>query len=457
MRRPFSGVMSSILLVAVLLAGSGPAHAVSATCGPTLSVVSSPLVGEQGAGIRAMTAISSTDLWAVGFYGPIETSSGTLPLTEHWDGTAWTFVPSPQPPDAYNQLAGASAISSTDVWAVGWASDSFRWDTWTQHWDGSAWTHVPSPSTEGNPPVNYLVAVAAVSHDDIWAVGSNQSDQSIPLIEHWDGGRWTIYPTDSIASVPYLGSISALSATDIWAVGGGGAVVHWDGSTWSLVPGPHAGNLRGVAAISTADVWAVGETDDGDTVHPLIEHWDGNAWSVVPGPDNPDVSSYLTTVAAVAPGDVWAVGGDFGTPTRSVVEHWDGQRWSVVFGPHSGIFESSTGMAVTNTGEVWTGGILQTSADTVSQPLYEHICPIQVRDSGFSPSRVKGVAAGDTVAWSIPSTDVQSHTITDPTGRRLFDSAIRQPGSSFTFTFRKAGTYRVIDRVTSHRGSVRVK
>jgi class 3 adenylate cyclase len=34
---------------------------------------------------------------------------------------------------------------------------------------------------------------------------------------------------------------------------------------------------------------------------------------------------------------------------------------------------------------------------------------------------------------------------------------IRQPGSSFTFTFRKAGTYRVIDRVTFHRGSVSVK
>jgi hypothetical protein len=40
-------------------------------------------------GLSAVDATSATNAWAVGTYGTFKT------LILHWDGTAWTQVPSP--------------------------------------------------------------------------------------------------------------------------------------------------------------------------------------------------------------------------------------------------------------------------------------------------------------------------------------------------------------------------
>src|SRR5204862_547524 len=98
----------------------------------------------------------------------------------------------------------------------------------------------------------------------------------------------------------YLSGVAAVSANDIWAVGGS-LIEHWDGSNWSVVPSPSpsAGysNLYGVAAVSANDVWAVGSSGY-DPFQTLTEHWNGRSWSVVPSP-NPGIYSQLNGVAAV--------------------------------------------------------------------------------------------------------------------------------------------------------------
>src|SRR5436190_580780 len=77
-------------------------------------------VGKGGGLLRALGAISSRGVWAVGSYAPGRLSSSIAPLTEQWDGAAWAFVPSPRHPlTSYNQLSGVSSLSSNDVWAVG--------------------------------------------------------------------------------------------------------------------------------------------------------------------------------------------------------------------------------------------------------------------------------------------------------------------------------------------------
>ena len=87
-----------------------------------------------------MAAVADDDVWSVG-------RSGRLTLTEHWDGTSWTVVPSPNgnpnPPAGIrfaNWLAGASALSTNDVWAVGYffENDAVRQRTLILHWDGAA-------------------------------------------------------------------------------------------------------------------------------------------------------------------------------------------------------------------------------------------------------------------------------------------------------------------------------
>src|SRR5947209_11172460 len=81
------------------------------------------------------------------------------------------------------------------------------------------WSVVPSPN--GSSSSN-LSGVAAVSANDIWAVGSsgNQRSGAQTLIEHWNGSSWSVVTSPSPATGNNeLFSVSAASASSIWAVG----------------------------------------------------------------------------------------------------------------------------------------------------------------------------------------------------------------------------------------------
>jgi hypothetical protein len=71
-------------------------------------------------------------------------SSGVLPAT----CVELDIVPSPNGGTGYNYLASVSALTSNDVWAVGHNNTgAFSINrTMTEHWDGTAWTVVPSPN-----------------------------------------------------------------------------------------------------------------------------------------------------------------------------------------------------------------------------------------------------------------------------------------------------------------------
>jgi hypothetical protein len=62
-------------------------------------------------------------------------------------------------------------VSSNDIWAVGGYTNSGISQTLTMHYTNGQWTVVPSPNLGTSD--NYLYGgVAAVSADDVWAVGS---------------------------------------------------------------------------------------------------------------------------------------------------------------------------------------------------------------------------------------------------------------------------------------------
>jgi hypothetical protein len=94
-------------------------------------------------------------------------------LTEHWNGTNWSVIASPNPGNvSFNKLLGVTAISTSNVWAVGYyQSDSGAVQTLVEHWNGTSWSVVASPNSAST--INQLFAVAAVSATDIWAVGTS--------------------------------------------------------------------------------------------------------------------------------------------------------------------------------------------------------------------------------------------------------------------------------------------
>ncbi len=134
--------------------------------------VSAPSMNANGGTIslRGIAAVSATDIWAVGDEKNPLTNAGST-ITEHWNGTAWT-VSSEFSRNSY--LPSVTAPGSTDVWAVD-GSGLMQ----TQHWNGTAWSIVSTPNP---PPGSGLYGVAAVSSGNIWAVGWNGGTT---LIEHF--------------------------------------------------------------------------------------------------------------------------------------------------------------------------------------------------------------------------------------------------------------------------------
>src|SRR6185503_7633980 len=72
--------------------------------------------------LNAVTTTSSTNAWAVGTF---DNSSGTRrTLIEHFDGADWTRTSSPNVGSVDSELNGVKAVSASDVWAVGFWTDT---------------------------------------------------------------------------------------------------------------------------------------------------------------------------------------------------------------------------------------------------------------------------------------------------------------------------------------------
>lgn len=140
--------------------------------------IPSPKVGAAGQ-LNAVAALAPNNVWAVGDTTKV-LHDPTLTLIEHYDGASWSVVPSPNvgPANSYqsNRLFGITAVSATDIWAFGSyfaASGSGHQMTLLLHWDGTAWTIAPSPNPTKNGFLSdVLFAGVVVSPDDVWIVGS---------------------------------------------------------------------------------------------------------------------------------------------------------------------------------------------------------------------------------------------------------------------------------------------
>ena len=69
--------------------------------------------------LSGIAAVSATDIWAAGY--TTDPSTGLQQtLTEHWDGTSWSVIASPNAaPAGSSTLAGVTALGDGTVVAVG--------------------------------------------------------------------------------------------------------------------------------------------------------------------------------------------------------------------------------------------------------------------------------------------------------------------------------------------------
>ena len=262
------------------------------------------------------------------------------------------------------------------------------------------WIDTPSPGL----PESYLTelkGVAALAANDVWAVGFQSGTM---LIEHWDGGQWSVVPPPYlVASDTRLNAVDGTGPNDVWAVGSyipqitgnDSLILHWNGSSWSVVPSPEPypdtdSQLHGVTALAENDAWAVGYVwNPQGYAETLIMHWDGSSWTRVPSPSmtNPGGNyqsvyyNYLTGVSAVSPDDIWAVGyyrNYWGDLHQSLALHWDGSEWTLAEPPgDEPDLTTLSGVVAMSADNVWAVGGHTIPEDIWgndgnSTPLIEH-------------------------------------------------------------------------------------
>jgi hypothetical protein len=351
---------------------------------------------ELGGNVNAVSAISASDVWAVGSYrifvpkvaaSPSDQAGRPFdasPLTAHWDGARWRILPASEPSavngvDQAGSFRDVAAISPTEAWAVGGSGNYGL----TEHWDGTRWMVIPSPRV--NLVDTTLVAVAGSGPADVWAVGAGGQSGAIgAIVEHWDGHAWTLSPVppETGTRSTFAKDVSATSPTDAWVVGQAwnrALALHWNGSRWRSVATPQirAPRLSSVVDLSPHDAWAVGTTysdvNGNGPSHALVEHWDGDRWKLARVPSLASESS-LTTISASGPADIWAAGHRTGASgiDRQLVLHYDGVRWSRVTSPmvtpSSGLYEDLAPTSSTT----WLVGTQD------AQAMYEQPMPLLV-------------------------------------------------------------------------------
>ena len=199
--------------------------------GTAWSAVTLPLPANANSNttLYAISADGPDDVWIVGSF--LDSANGqNETFSEHFNGTAWAVVPMPPVNssniNAFFQFGGIKANSPSDVWAVGDSSvvDSSSSQTLIEHFNGTAWSIVPSPSPGS---INLLGGVTTSNAaNDVWAVGADtpagtSTRQTLTL--NWNGTAWSVVPSPTPGSTDGVGSVATNpGAAIVWAVGESG-------------------------------------------------------------------------------------------------------------------------------------------------------------------------------------------------------------------------------------------
>jgi hypothetical protein len=350
-------------------------------------VYNTPPVGA-ASGFGDVATIAKNDVWAVGSTAT-SFSSPSKALIEHFDGTSWRIAAIPAA--SGTSLTSVTAVSATDVWAVG--------NGHTLHWDGHTWTATADPAQ---------LQISRVEHGHgglVMALGFNTST-SKPEVLTRTANTWQpiATPTPPLPTtaracddVVQVRALTLLTTSDIWVVGGtvnSGANVtsgcpyaaHWDGSSWTTFspPNPVGGAVSALVAVSErADgtVWSVGQAQSDPSSSPgFAVRWNHSAWQSLCnfgcGPITwTDIDATGTSVWASGTQILPNNGGDLMGISRWVGNGWQGQSVQRIIPagtPIPGNILTSVsvrGGAVTTAGFYF--GLNPTTHTTTSTPLVD--------------------------------------------------------------------------------------
>lgn len=296
--------------------------------------------------LRGVTCTSVRLCVAVGDYSPGTAVSGSQPLVEVWDGTAWSVMkPAPTSANDADFLYGISCVPARFCAAAGYyfgPTVGFP-KPLVELWEGGAWSPVTPPPTSANDQ-HLLTSVSCTSARFCVAAGYYSGNSGTgplePLVESWNGSVWSMAtpPLPTGSSTGLLTSVSCTSGRFCVAVGPGPLVEMWDGSAWSpMAPSPTSTSdddwLSGVSCTSVRRCVGAGyywgaTTGGYPHIVPLAEHWDGRTWSIAkPPPTSTSDSDTIKSVACASPRFCVAAGDYSGSTTGGALQPF-AEVWS---------------------------------------------------------------------------------------------------------------------------------
>ena len=272
-------------------------------------------------GLVGISMRAPSDGWAVGYR-----ADGRLlrPISEHWDGSRWTTSSVPLPGYRSATLVDVAASADAATWAVGYRTTSRGPRPFAVDRLRGRWVRRDPGLARGT--YGALVAVASKSSRDAWSVGW-QTDGLAISAAAGALGRLALAARDGRGRPerrkrPH-GRI-VRGAGDVWVVGYrlSGArylpiVEHFDGSRWSAVDGPSDPRLSllstGLAVDSAGQVIISGmsRTAGGGFVATIVRQT-ASGWAIV---QSPGAARAPSIVRAVAWGRVGAIAVGWGGPS----------------------------------------------------------------------------------------------------------------------------------------------
>lgn len=262
--------------------------------------------------LRALHAVSPSDVWAVGDLGTVL----------HWDGATWSVVGAGF--SSLSDLRAVHALGPNDVW-IGGTGGAIR------HFDGATWTD-RSVSDD-------VVTLWAAGPSDVWEGGA--------ALRHWTGTAWSVPPSGGFSNiVTVVGSTpsNVLIQTTLFSYRWNGTTLTrlsdptgvaaaWDGSRFVVAvrqntlgdPTLYATDLTSPVAFITRplgtidSIFVLGDDDLLVSVGTNLHRGAFDTAFVA----QPTLSGHGTPIEAAGIGDVWTR-----DPTVGYVGHWNGTAWS---------------------------------------------------------------------------------------------------------------------------------
>jgi hypothetical protein len=145
--------------------------------GTTWQIVTAPALHD-GTGatdeLTGVTDLSPASAWASGYEANANGANFHVPYVLHWNGTTWSLTKTPNRGGEGSLLRAVTALSATDIWAVGQVQQlNGTISTLTEQFNGSTWSVVASPNP-GGVGNDSLAAVSSPGGSVVFAAGAHE-------------------------------------------------------------------------------------------------------------------------------------------------------------------------------------------------------------------------------------------------------------------------------------------